>query len=362
MEKTKEPALLTKPSLSSEGLKIEQFESRKVDHIRLAMDERTQAQGLAGLDRIELIHEALPDLDFSEVKIDWTSLGHEIATPFLVSSMTAGHAGAVDLNIRLAQACARRDWRMGVGSQRRELTDGEASREWVALRKAAGQVKLLGNLGIAQAIRSDVQQIQRLVDDLEAQAMIIHLNPLQECIQLEGTPEFKGGFKALKRLVKALSVPVIVKETGCGMSAKTIKRLEDTGVAAIDVSGLGGTHWGRIEGFRNASRQELATTFADWGISTVDSVWNARQVKGEFEIWASGGLRTGLDAAKLLAMGATTVGFAQPILAAALKGEEALDAEMDRLELELKVAMFCTGSSRIHHLRKVWQWKHLQKP
>ena len=336
----------------------DQFERRKGDHIRLSLDDRVQAQGLSGFDEISLVHEALPELNFDEVELFSFSLGKKIPTPFLVSSMTAGHAGSVDLNVRLAKACERRGWRLGVGSQRRELTDANASREWKNVRKMAPKVQLLGNLGLSQLIQTPVDRIQKLADDLEASAMFIHLNALQECLQPEGTPQFKGGLKALKKLVRELSMPVIVKETGCGFSKATLEKLKDTGVAAVDVSGLGGTHWGRIEGLRNPSLQTVAETFANWGISTVESVATAVALKPKYEVWASGGVRTGLDAAKLFAMGARTVGVAKPILVAALQSEEALDSHMQLIEHELKIALFCTGCRNISEFKKkkVWKW------
>lgn len=338
-----------------------QFESRKADHIRLSLEEKNQASGYSGLENIQLIHEALPDLDFSQVSLNGKSLGKKVLTPFLVSSMTAGHQDSVNLNLLLARACAEKGWRMGVGSQRRELNDAEAASEWQAIRKAAPKVTLLGNLGIAQLIRTKTDVIERLVDALRASGMIIHLNALQECLQPEGTPQFRGGLKAIERLCKQLSVPVIIKETGCGFSKATLKRLRGSGVAAVDVSGFGGTHWGRIEGGRNSKddiRSEAAKTMADWGISTVESVADAIQLKPDYEIWASGGVRSGLDAAKLLAMGAGTVGFAMPVLDAALKGEAELLKKMSVFEFELKTALFCTGSINISelHSKKVWRW------
>jgi isopentenyl-diphosphate delta-isomerase len=336
----------------------DQFERRKGDHIRLSLDARVQAEGLSGFDDIRLVHEALPELNFDEVGLFCSSLGEKIPTPFLVSSMTAGHAASIDLNVRLARACELRGWRMGVGSQRRELSDVTASREWKNVRKLAPKVQLLGNLGLSQLIQTPIQQVQKLADDLEASAMIIHLNALQECLQPEGTPQFKGGLKALEKLTKGLSVPVIVKETGCGFSKSTLQQLRNTGVATVDVSGLGGTHWGRIEGFRNPELKSVADTFADWGISTVESVISAISIKPRFEVWASGGVRTGLDAAKLLALGARSVGVAKPILEAALKDEKALLDRMAQMEHELKIALFCTGCQNVSQLRKkkVWKW------
>lgn len=339
-----------------------QFEGRKADHIRLSLDASTEASGESGLDLIVLQHEALPDLDFSQVTLQANVLGQKRPTPFLISSMTAGHADSFQLNLRLAKAAAERGWCMGVGSQRRELHDPKAAQEWVDIRKDVPSATLFGNIGLAQLIRSQTADIQRLVDRLEASAMIVHLNALQECLQPEGTPEFKGGLKAIERLCKELEVPVIVKETGCGFAKPTLKRLRGTGVAALDVSGLGGTHWGRIEGARNAKgaiRFEAARTLANWGVPTAESVVEAVKTKRDYEVWASGGVRSGLDAAKLLAMGADAVGFAKPILEAALKSEAELSLRMETIEFELKTVLFCTGSKNVSEMqgKKLWTWR-----
>lgn len=344
---------------------ISQFEDRKREHIQLSLKDENEALGQSGFDHIELIHEAMPEHDFSEVTLFTDILGLRCDTPFMVSSMTAGHDGSVNLNLRLAKACAERGWLMGVGSQRRELHDFESCRnEWREVRKHAPQVKLLGNIGLSQLILSTNEQIQSLVDSLEAVAMIVHLNPLQECLQYEGTPQFKGGVQRLSDLVKTLSVPVVVKETGCGFSQQTLRRLKETGVAAVDVSGYGGTHWGRIEGQRGerlSLQAQASAIFADWGVSTVQSLFNARAVLSEkvYEVWASGGVRSGLDAARALALGSTCVGFAKPILQAALESEEVLLKKMSLIEFELKVAIFCTGGVRVSDLLRdgVWQFK-----
>jgi isopentenyl-diphosphate delta-isomerase len=339
-----------------------QFESRKKDHIRLALRAKNQASGESGLDRVAFIHEALPELNFSEISIAHKSFGRKVSTPFLISSMTGGHEQSGPLNLLLARAAQARGWRMGVGSQRRELGDTNAAREWSAIRKEVPGVRLLGNLGLAQLIQTPLSEVERLVDSLEAEAMIIHLNVLQECLQPEGTPNFKGGVKALERLAKRLEVPVVVKETGCGFSKSTLKRLKGLGLGAVDVSGLGGTHWGRIEGDRHTSgdlRTEVAENLAHWGVSTVDSLVDAVKVKPDYEIWASGGVRSGLDAAKLMALGANTVGFAAPLLEAALRGEDELIRKMSVFEYELKTILFCTGCRNLGDLqrKKVLQWR-----
>lgn len=331
-----------------------QFEKRKKDHIRVAQSDVVQTAHIAGLDQVELIHEAIPDIDFKDVDFKTQGLGLKLNTPFLVSSMTAGHAGSENLNMILAQACEQHSWLMGVGSQRRQLFDSEAAQEWVQIRKTFSKLNLLGNIGITQLVHTDIEAIQKLVDSLQAVAMIVHTNPLQEVIQAEGTPNFKSAFHSLEQLVQKLSVPVVIKETGCGFSKNTLKKLESIGVAVIDLSGLGGTHWGRIEAERLPSKNldyEIAQVFKDWGITTLESMMNAKQTQIKIPVWASGGIRTGLDAAKFLAMGAQIVGYAQPVLKAALQGEKALDQWMTKTEKELKIAMFCTGSSSLHELK-----------
>lgn len=342
------------------------FENRKGDHIRIALDPRSQAVGKNGLDSIQLIHEALPEFNFSEIEIKTQFAKHNLSSPFFISSMTAGHARGEAINVQLARLSDRRQILMGVGSQRRELNDAEAAREWKQVRAQAPNALLLGNLGIAQVISTPVDQIRHLLDSLGAIGLFIHLNPLQEALQPEGTPVFREGLLAIQRLVSQVQVPVIIKEVGCGFSEITLKRFSGSGIHAVDISGFGGTHWGRIEGYRSAEGDMLynaAQTFANWGLSTAESMLNAHKVRQngglEYLLWASGGVRNGLEAAKLLAMGAEQVGLAQPFLESSLAKdpEAALNARLDQLEYELKIAMFCTGISRVQDFKtkKVWQ-------
>lgn len=335
------------------------FEKRKRDHIRIALDPRSQTEGQNGLDSIELIHEALPNMNFKEVDIstsfvfDKTSVS--LSSPLFISSMTAGHENGHEINEALAHLSDRHQILMGVGSQRRELVDRNAAEEWSRIRKVAPKARLLGNIGIAQLIKSPIDAVRRLVDSTESLALFVHLNPLQEALQPEGTTDFKDGLSAIENLVKLLGVPVIVKEVGCGFSVSTLKRLQDTGIFAVDVSGKGGTHWGRVEGLRSEESAvlfQVAQTFANWGISTTECLLNAQEARVSYEVWASGGVRNGLDAAKLIALGAKKVGMAKPFLAAALQGEKALEELLQKLELELKIALFCTGSKNLAELQR----------
>ncbi len=337
-----------------------EFEQRKGDHIRLALSEKSQTPHLSGLDQIRLRHEAFPEINFKDIQISTSVFGRQVESPLFVSSMTAGHAHSEKLNYILAKICAEKSWAMGVGSQRRELFDESAQKEWQKIRREFSKLVLFGNIGLSQLILTPPEKIEKLVGSLGAQAMIVHTNPLQEALQPEGTPEFKGGLNALKDLLQFLSVPVIVKETGCGFSRATLEKLNEAGVAVVDVSGSGGTHWGRIEGERSAVGEKLnlaASVFKDWGISSLESLLNARAIGPKFQVWASGGVRSGLDAAKFLAMGAKMVGIAQPILKAALESEVSLRKCMEQFEFELKVAMFCSGVENIHQLqeRNLWE-------
>lgn len=347
-------------------MNFEGFEARKRDHLRLAMESRNEASGGSGLDQIHLQHRALPELNLRDVQIASDFFGQKSASPCFISSMTAGHSDAEALNFRLGDAAQARKWPMGLGSQRRELEAPEALEESRRLRKRLPQATFFSNLGLAQVISSSTESIQKILDALEPQALIVHLNPLQEALQPEGTPNFSGGVAALAKLSKAISLPIIVKETGCGFSPADYRALEESGVTVVDVAGFGGTHWGRIEGDRapDASPlQEAAKTFAFWGESTVDSLATAQAWKtssrSPISIWASGGIRSGLDVAKCLALGAERVGFAKPALQAALAGEEALHRWMDQVELELRIALLCTGSRTPGELNQRDKWRRI---
>lgn len=359
---------------------LQQFESRKRDHLKHALDPQNEAQGQSALDAIRLRHEALPELDFETVSIASQRLGESSPTPFYISGMTAGHSGAVELNRRLARVAQERGWAMGLGSQRRDLEQGSGAAspaaspdDWRLFRKHFPNLVVFSNLGLSQVIQAvsqgsrGIDPIKALIDAVGAQALAIHLNALQEVLQPEGTPRFAGGLKAIEKIcreLRPLGVAVVVKETGCGISPATLKLLKRTGIRAVDVSGLGGTHWGRIEGARAQDQSpgsrlaQAAQTFRDWGISTAQATQDAARVfatsgssRTQKEVWASGGVRSGLDAAKLIALGAHQVGYAKPALEAALKGEQELAQWMEQQEFELRVALFCTGSKTLKSLK-----------
>ena len=336
-----------------------QFEGRKRSHFTLSLKDQAETPTSTGLDRIELIHEALPELNFQNISLSQKLFDRTLKTPFFASSMTGGWEKSEQFNLKLAQICEKRSWIMGVGSQRGQLTDSSKDKEWHKIRSACPDLVLLGNLGLSQVISTPVKKIENLVESLGAQGMIVHTNPLQEALQKEGSPLFKGGIKALQELSQALSVPVILKETGCGFSEKTLDRLEGLGLFAVDLSGLGGTHWGRIEGTRFSEkdfRHGIGEIFSKWGVKTLDSLLYSKKRKRDFKIWASGGLRNGLDGAKALALGAEAVGFGRPLLQALNEGPEKLECLMSRLEYELRVCLFCTGSAGLEDLTGKWKF------
>ena len=344
---------------------VSHFVHRKKEHISLALRKKNEAFQGSGLQFISLRHSALPEQDLSEVDISTKLFGKKLKTPFVVTGMTGGWKGALAINKIIAHLAEKRGWVMGVGSQRRGLWSAKAGQEWQKIRESAPRLILLGNIGLSQLIKMDLAVVEDLVCSLSAQAMVVHTNPLQEALQVEGTPQFKGGLKALRNLCETLSVPVILKETGCGFSKKTLQELVGIGLFAVDVSGYGGTHWGRIEGDRTPEKHILkgvADSFKYWGLSTLDSLLFAGEVQKDYKIWASGGLRGGVDFAKALALGADRAGLAGPIMEFALKGEKALDRFMNRLEYELKVALFCTACRNLKDLKKpgVWSWNYPQ--
>jgi isopentenyl-diphosphate delta-isomerase len=350
--------------MMSEQLDV--FEKRKAEHITQALSFSNQATGKSGFDRIELVHDSLPELDFDGIDLSTAGIKQTLETPYFIAAMSAGIAQAHELNLIFAERCAQRGWMLGVGSQRRQL-QVQGDDPWIVIKNRFPQLQLIANLGIAQVIETPTVQIKKLVEETGAVALAVHLNPLQEALQLEGTPRFSGALARLAELTENLGLPIVIKETGSGISQTTFEKLSKfSNLFAVDVSGLGGTHWGRIEGARAGQAQssawqvEAAKIFGNWGVSTVDSLLLARQYLNlKQELWASGGIRSGLDAAKAIALGATRVGFAQPALIAALESSEALDRWMQLQEQTLKVALFCVGIKSVIALKgNAKAWKH----
>jgi len=268
--------------------------------------------------------------------------------------MTGGTETAHQINLRLAAVAQHYRLAMGVGSQRVAVENPDLMKTF-SVRRVAPDIFLMANLGAVQLNYSyGIDQCQRVVDSLEADALILHLNPLQEAVQSRGDTNFQGLLKKIETICQALSVPVIAKEVGNGISVPMVKRLREAGIAAVDVAGAGGTSWAKVESERATDpvQRRLGQTFADWGIPTADCIVAARQVDPAFPLIASGGLRNGLDIAKTLALGANLAGLAFPFLKAANQSEDAVAALADVLLAELKTVMFCTGQKTVEKLRQ----------
>ncbi len=344
--------------------RVDRLACRKKDHIYLSLKSENTAHGGSGFQHIRLLHSALPEIDFSEVDISTQAFGKALATPFVVTGMTGGWEGSLAINQCIADVCERRGWIMGIGSQRRQILDSSARKEAQTIRQMHPGLILMGNIGLSQLIQTPLEQVEEMIQSLKASAMVVHANALQEVLQPEGTPQFRGGQLALSRLCQQCSVPVILKETGCGFSKKTLQAVVGMGLFAIDVSGYGGTHWGRIEGQRIKKDHPFfgaGDSFKNWGIPTVDSLLAGSEISNkDYELWAGGGIRNGVDAAKALSLGADRVGVARTVIQSALEGASALEKLFSRMEYELKVALFCLGCRNINDIRcgkeKKWEW------
>lgn len=332
---------------------------RKADHLRVCLEEDVQSHRITnGLERYRFTHACLPELNRAEIDISSTFLQKAIATPLLISSMTGGTEQARLINQRLAKTAQRFGLAMGVGSQRVAVENPELIPTF-SVRQYAPDALLFANLGAVQ-LNYDygISQCQKAVDAIEADALILHLNPLQEAVQTEGDVNFKGLFAKIERLVGLLPVPVVAKEVGNGISAAMAQRLMNIGVAALDVAGAGGTSWARVESERakDAKQRRLGNTFADWGIPTAECITGIRGLGDiraqKVPLIASGGLRNGLDAAKSLALGADLAGLALPFLQAASQSEEALAELCEALIAEIVTVLFCTGCENLAALRQ----------
>ena len=340
-------------ALDANGHPVSRISERKLQHLRLSLEASVQSTRSAGFDRLAFTHEALPDLDLDAIDVSTTFLGHPLRLPFLISSMTGGAHAAGDINRRLALVAQAMGIAFGVGSQRAGITHKDL-RSTYQVRSVAPDVLLFANLGAVQlnyGMRKE--QCLEAIEMIGADALILHLNPLQEALQPEGDHNFKGLLEKIAILCSELPVPVIVKEVGCGISGATAALLADAGVAAIDVAGLGGTSFARVEAFRRERPEEveLALAFSEWGIPTSDALRAARLAAPRTPLIASGGLRHGLDAAKAIALGAELTGFAHVVLAAASEGEVAVRRLLDGFGWQLRIAMFCAGAANFPALR-----------
>ena len=334
--------------------KVTQTSSRKADHIRINLDEDVRSGLTSGMERYRFIHQALPELNLEDVELNLRLFGRELRAPILISSMTGGTEQAGRINRTLAEAAQETGIAMGLGSQRAAIENPGLSGTF-QVRQFAPDVLLFANLGAVQLNYGyGNEQCQRAVDMIEADALILHLNPLQEAVQPEGDTRFAGLLNRIDAVCQALPVPVIIKEVGWGFSEQAARQLSEAGVAAIDVAGAGGTSWTQVEMHRAETQDQalLAAAFIDWGIPTAQAIINVRKVAPNLKVFASGGLRDGIDIAKCVALGASLGGMASPFLKSA---NQSLEKTIDTISLirrQIEITMFASGTANLEQLRK----------
>jgi len=341
------------PNLTSDQAIATQ--NRKADHLRVCLEEDVQFhQTTHGLEKYRFAHCCLPELDRSDIDLRTSFLGKPLQAPLLISSMTGGTDFARLINHRLAIVAQHYRLAMGVGSQRVAIENPQLTSTF-SVRAIAPDILLFANLGAVQLNYSyGIDECRRVVDWLEADALILHLNPLQECVQTTGDTNFRGLLSKISTLCRVLSVPVIVKEVGNGISASVAAKLLEAGVSAIDVAGAGGTSWAKVESERasDPKQRRLGQTFANWGLPTAECIVAVRAIAPEIPLIASGGLRNGLEVATAIALGADLAGLAFPFLQAAAESETALHDLVTALLAEITTVLFCTGSPTLMDLRQ----------
>ena len=336
----------------------ERFTSgRKLDHLRICLDEQVES-GWSGFSDIRLVHNALPDINMDDLSLSATFLDRSLSSPLLISAMTGGHPETKEVNRVLGMAAEKYNLAIGTGSQRAAIEDSSLEDTFSVIRDVAPHAFVIGNLGIVQLRDHGVEWAERAVEMVDADALAIHLNFLQEAIQPEGDHDASACYDALKELCSSFSVPIILKETGCGISREAALQGFTAGISAVDTGGFGGSSWALIESYRadqesTAGRQlhELGSLFADWGIPTTVCLVELQSLHKP--VIASGGLRTGIDIAKSIALGAVLGGMALPLLKPACSGIEALCESIDKIHQELLVSMFLTGARSVSDLRDV---------
>ena len=326
--------------------------NRKSDHLRICLTEDVQARKVtAGFEEVHLLHRAVPDFSLDDIDTAVSLFGKELKVPIIIEAMTGGTHDAAKINGNLAEAAENFGLAMGVGSQRVALETPNLENTFGVARERGPHVFLIANLGLPQILAEDgLEAVQKAVQMIDADALAVHLNILQESIQHEGDTSFNRVFERLREVSSKLSIPIIIKETGAGMSSEVVKLLNVSGVKGIDVAGAGGTSWAAVESYRErGKKRQLGLTFWDWGIPTAVSVVEA-SLSSELTIIASGGVRTGLDAAKAISLGADAVGLAWPLLKPAVEGH--LDHVLSILIEEFRTGMFLTGSKIVQDLKR----------
>ncbi len=332
---------------------------RKADHIRISLNRNVQARkATTGFEDVYLIHRALPEISKQQIDLSTTVFNHAFVAPLIVGAITGGTMEATKINATIAEAVEELGLGMGVGSQRVAIDDKQLEKTFAVARKKAPSVFLIANIGGVQLVNGyGLKELKKAIEMIEADAIAIHLNPVQEAVQPEGQTNFRGVLKKIREIAGELDKPVIVKETGAGIAAEEAKKLEAAGVEGIDVSGVGGTSWAAVEYYRaekrgKSFRRRLGDVFWDWGIPTATSVVEVSQTVN-IPVIASGGIRDGLDVAKALALGASLTSVSQPVLQAAVKGVEDTKNVLSLLIEELRNVLFFVGADSVQALSEV---------
>jgi isopentenyl-diphosphate delta-isomerase len=334
--------------------KVAPISKRKADHIQINLEDDVRSSLSSGLEKYRFIHEALPEMDLNDVNTSINLFHKKLSSPILISSMTGGTKDAAIINSRLAAAAQAAGIALGVGSQRAALEDPKLTGSF-QVRKVAPDILLFANLGAVQLNYGyTVDHCRRAVEMIEADALFLHLNPLQEAVQQGGDTNWDGLAKKIEKVCRTLDVPVVAKEVGWGISKRSARLLADCGVAAIDVAGAGGTSWSQVEMHRAPDdfSRELAGSFVGWGIPTAKTISLVREVVPTLPIFASGGLKDGLDIAKCLALGATLGGMAGPFLRAAASSPAKILQAIELINRQLQITMFATGARTIVDLNQ----------
>ncbi len=328
------------------------IEKRKQDHIDIILSGAARHDVSAGFDDVQFEHCALPNINLDAIDLSAVFLGKALRLPYLASSMTGGPEMGGRINAAIAEAAQELGFAMGVGSQRIALGGGSGHGLDISIRKRAPDIALYANLGAVQFVTGmTVDDAKRAVDVIAADALILHLNPLQEALQPGGDRNWVNVEAQIEKVCRALRVPVIAKEVGAGISVDVAKRLINCGVAAIDVAGVGGSSWAAVEGLRHEGGSTLAEIFRNWGIPTTQALAAIHAAVPDVPLIASGGIRHGLDGARAIRLGATLVGQAGALLDAAVKGPEAVVAHVKLWSDALRIACFATGSASLSQLR-----------
>ncbi|MCQ4088105.1 type 2 isopentenyl-diphosphate Delta-isomerase [Saccharibacillus sp. JS10] len=328
---------------------------RKSEHVRLCLEEEVSGVGVTtGFEHYRFRHNALPELNFEEVDLSSTFVGRSFKAPLLISSMTGGSVGTGRINERLAQAAQLRGWAIGLGSIRAAVEREELAATF-KVRHKAPDIPVIANLGAVQLNYGfGADECRRAVEIAEADALVLHLNSLQEVFQPEGNTNFSDLLPKIKKLCQELDVPVGIKEVGWGIDGDTALRLADAGIQFIDAAGAGGTSWSQVEKFRSSDpmRRTAAEAFASWGNSTANCIAEIRSELPGMLLIGSGGLKSGVDAAKAIALGADLAGFGRALLGAAVESVEQTAAVMEQAEFELRTVMFGVGASSVEELQQ----------